>query len=187
MKRKVFYSTLACLAICTGAYAQDGATATHTIGLTVPEFAIIDLESATSNNISFTLLAPAEAGNPMTVPTINTNSSIWLNYSTIVSAAKKITVSLGSTSLDGVTISLLAGAASATGGGDKGDPGSLLTLDGTTQDLITGIGSSYTGNGINNGHQLTYTIALNKLGVQGYEDYVPSTTGSATVTYTISN
>ena len=35
-----------------------------------------------------------------------------------------------------------------------------VTLTGSDQNVITGIGSAYTADGVNNGHKLTYVLSL---------------------------
>lgn len=185
MKRKFIYLAIASMAICTGAYAQaDGPTASHTIGVTIPPLAIIDIESAVSPNLTFTFTSPTEAGNPITAP--QSDNSLWLNYSAInaASTSKKISVKL-SALIPGIDIKLLAAAASgSSGGGTLGTPVAEFTLSATDQPLINSIGSSYTGDGASNGHQLTYKISSTQA---NYQNYVAASVGSATVTYTISD
>jgi hypothetical protein len=62
-------------------------------------------------------------------------------------------------------------------------------LSAADQTIISGIGSAYTGNGTNNGHNLTYALVAGSGpgGVANYADLLATATTSATVTYTISD
>ncbi|MCV6630293.1 MAG: hypothetical protein OIF50_10625 [Flavobacteriaceae bacterium] len=166
--------------------AQDDADDTHNVSITIPEVALVDVESASSTNISFDFVAPTEAGDPLTAPADNT--SLTLNYSSIVSTAdptRTIKVSIDS-EIDGVDITLAAAAYSGSGEGATGTPaGAALVLSTSEATLISGIGSCYTGNGTANGHQLTYGLEV--VGATAsYEDLTQGS-NSVTVTYTISD
>ncbi|MBN1822326.1 MAG: hypothetical protein JW833_16515, partial [Prolixibacteraceae bacterium] len=58
------------------------------------------------------------------------------------------------------------------------------TLSSSSQEVITGIGSSYTGNGSGNGHNLTYALELTSN--DDYDELVQGNT-SITVTYTLTD
>lgn len=148
------------LAAANTSYAQDTNTDNHTITITIPNVAILDLEPAASKNITAVFTAPAEAGDPIAAPADNT--ALWLNYSSILTTgvvSRKVEVSITNGILDypGLIVKVLAGAAS-TGAGTRGTPGAEVTLAGTSADLITGIGSAYTVTGENSGHLLTYSF-----------------------------
>lgn len=166
--------------------AQDTNQDSHTIGISIPEVAILDIEPAASKNITMNFTAPTEAGDPLTNPANNT--SLWLNYSSIKSAADPTrTISVKLTSLiAGVDIKVTAGAAAVSGDGTKGTPGAQLTLTTADQTIISGIGSAYTGNGASSGHNLTYEVAFGTSGTALYSDLAFSS-NTATVTYTISD
>lgn len=139
------------------ASAQDTQTDNHTITVVVPNVALLDLEATTRNFTStFVQPTPLEAGERLTAPANNTN--LWLNYSSIIGGSvlsRKVQVKIGAL-VPGVDIAVTA-AAAVNGAGTKGT-GSTLTLSATDQDLVTAIGSAYTGTGINNGHNLTYSF-----------------------------
>lgn len=183
---------LSLLAIATFSFvkhasAQDGTTDNHTISITIPEVAILDIEPAASKNITMSFTAPEEAGLPLIAPA--SNSSLWLNYSSIIATTTDVrTVSVSLDALiPGVDINLTASAATGAGAGERGAPvGSPITLTTTDQAIITGIGSAYTGDGTSNGHNLTYTLDVGTTGTAAYADLAASTT-IATVTYTISD
>ena len=140
------------------ASAQDTQTDNHTITVVVPNVALLDLEATTRNfSATFVQPTPLEAGDRLTNPANNTD--LWLNYSSIVAASgitsRRVQAKV-SALVPGVDIAVTAGAAS-TGGGTRGT-GSTITLTATDQNLVTAIGSAFTGSGISNGHQLTYAF-----------------------------
>lgn len=169
--------------------AQDTNTDNHTIGITIPEVALLDIEPASSKNITLAFTAPTEAGLPLVAPA--PNNTLWLNYSSIQSTAhplRNVTVKLNAL-VPGVDIKVTAAVATGSGGGTRGTPSAQLILSAADQAIISGIGSAYTGDGANNGHNLTY--ALNFGGgvgsVAAYGDLAAKANVVATVTYTISD
>ncbi|WP_028663673.1 hypothetical protein [Runella zeae] len=180
---------LAMLGVCTSSFAQDDKDDTHTIQITIPEVALLDIEPSGSKNISLAFTAPTEAGNPITAPTAN--NSLWLNYSSIVAStgetSRTVSVQITSGTVpSGADLTLQAAAPSGSNGGGTiaNSASSTLTLSGSSQTLLTGIGSGYTGNGANNGHQLTYNLALAS---GAYSDLKYDASTTVTVTYTISD
>ncbi|GAB3420082.1 hypothetical protein [Niabella aquatica] len=166
--------------------AQDTQTDNHTIGITIPEVALVDIEPGASKNITMNFTAPTEAGLPLTAP--SANSTLWLNYSSIKSSGdptRNITVKLTAL-VPGVDIKVTAAAAAAAGDGTFGTPSAQLTLSLSDQAIISGIGSAYTGDGANNGHNLTYDVAFGSGSTASYAD-LEATSATATVTYTISD
>lgn len=167
-------------------YAQDTYTNNHTIGITIPEVALLDIEPAASKDITMDFLAPSEAGLALAPPA--DNNSLWLNYSSIVTdgtgpdASRTISVKLDAI-IPGIDIKVTAGAAAGSGAGTRGTPAGPLTLTATDQEIITGIGSCYTGDGATNGNNLTYNVSAN---TTAYNNIL-ALTNTATVTYTISD
>lgn len=169
--------------------AQDSNTDSHTISITVPEVALADIEPAANKNITLGFTAPTEAGLPIVAD--GTDNTLWLNYSSIKSASdttRNVSVKLDAL-IPGIDINLTAAAASGSGEGDLGTPSAQLTLSAADQTLISGIGSAYTGDGANNGHNLTYALAPGSGSgtIATYADLEATSTAVATVTYTISD
>jgi hypothetical protein len=181
--------SLVALAISAGMNAQDTNTDSHTIGITIPEVALVDIEPAATKNITLGFTAPTEAGLPI-IPDAS-NTTLWLNYSSIKSVAdptRNVSVKLNAI-IPGIDIHVTAAAATGAGAGTLGTPSAQLTLSAVDQTIVSGIGSAYTGNGTNNGHNLTYALAAGSGpgGVAAYADLQASTTTVATVVYTISD
>lgn len=181
--------SLATFALSSNLQAQDTNKDEHTVTISVPEVALVDIEPAATKNITLGFTAPTEAGNPITPNTAN--STLWLNYSSIKSVAdptRNVSVKVNAI-IPGIDIHVTAAAATGAGGGTLGTPAAQLTLSSTDQTIISGIGSAFTGNGANNGHNLTYALAAGSGsgGVAVYADLQATATTVATVTYTISD
>jgi hypothetical protein len=176
-------------AISGSVQAQDSNTDNHTITISIPEVALVDIEPAATKNITLGFTAPTEAGNPIT-PTTSDNT-LWLNYSSVKSVAdptRNVSVKVNAL-IPGIDINVTAAAATGSGGGTLGTPAALLTLSAADQTIVSGIGSAYTGNGANNGHNLTYALAAGSGpgGVAAYADLEATASTVATVIYTISD
>ncbi|WP_313260794.1 hypothetical protein [Sphingobacterium sp.] len=168
------------------AHSQDTNTDFHTITIGVPEVAIVDIEPMASKNIVLGFTAPLEAGLPIIADAAN--NSLWLNYSSIKSetdATRTVSVRLSAV-VPGIDIQLTAAGATGSGGGSLGTPSAQLTLTAADQTVISGIGSAYTGDGVSNGHNLSYVIAPSA-SEGGYADLEAAAATVATVTYTISD
>ena len=170
-------------------YAQGGDDNddTHTVTITVPAVALVDIEPSGSKDISLTFTHSTEAGDPLTAPAANT--SLWLNYSSIKDAenvTRTVSVKIGAL-FPGVDIKVLAAADAGNGDGTMGTVAGLLTLTTTDQTIISGIGSCYTATGVSNGHNLSYTMVGGTTGAASYADFTSVTQSAVTVTYTISD
>lgn len=182
------FLVLGIIGISSFAFAQDNNSAQHDITINIPEVALLDIEGG--SGLTLGPDAPTEAGEALNF-SAQTDNTLWLNYSSIIGSTneptRKITVAISSGTLPGgMTLNVSAGSHSGTGGGTFGTPvGSGVDLSTTDQDLITGIGSAWTGDGPNNGHNLTYTLSLSASGDYGNLDFDDATT--ITVTYTLTD
>lgn len=190
MKRiKFILAVTAIVFVSVNAKAQDSNTDNHTVSITVPEVALADIEPAANKNITLGFTAPTEAGLPIVAN--GTNNTLWLNYSSIKStsdATRNVSVRLNAV-VPGIDITVTAAAATGSGAGTLGTPSAQLILSASDQTIISGIGSAYTGDGANNGHNLTYALAPGSGSgtVANYADLEATSTSVATVTYTISD
>jgi hypothetical protein len=162
--KKLTFAIIAFLGLGTvGAMAQvDTQTDNHTVTVVVPEVALLDIESAGSKSFSMTFVANGEAGLGLTSPAAN--ASLWLNYTSVVTAAapdnvRQINVKLG-TAVPGVDIAVTPATPVFTGGtvASAGTSGAAVTLTAAAQDIVTGIGSVYTGDGVNKGVNVSYGV-----------------------------
>lgn len=169
-------------------FAQgDDRDDSHTISITVPEVALLDLESALTKDFAASFTHSGEAGDPIVAP--DNHSSIWLNYSSILkptspTQGRNISV-IASAIVPGVTIHVVASIASPNGKGALGSPSGVLTLSASAQNIITGVGSAYTVSGVNNGHLLTYTFLAEDGNYAALRSGV--TAPPITVTYTLAD
>jgi hypothetical protein len=188
MKMNKIMAVVALGVLSVGAYAQDAATDDHTATVGVPEVFIVDIEPQASKNITVGPTAPVEAGEGLDFSSA-TNSDLWLNYSSIVengTSTRNVTAAITAGTVPaGLTLS--ASADAGNGDGTVGTQvGSAITLSGTAQNLVTGIGSCYTGDGANNGHNLTYAVSLTA-GAGNYASLFTDNNDVLTVTYTITD
>jgi hypothetical protein len=164
--KKLTLAIIAVLGMSFGALAQGGAggdtkTDNHTITITIPEVALLDIELSGSKNISTAFTSPTEAGLRIVAPTSGLNS-LWLNYSSVVNPSgpdASRTVSVSSSSLiPGTVLNVSAGTPVITGGGSGGSPVAITAITTTPQTIISGIGSVYTGDGVSSGSNITYAL-----------------------------
>lgn len=163
----------------------------HDISLGIPEVAMLDIESTSgSNTISLGATAPSDAGDPLDFSA--TNSSLWINYSSIVNSTNDLTRSVSAkvsnnTVPSGMLLNLSLGDATSTNsGGTLGtttNGSTPIALTANDQQIVSGIGSCYTGSPELNGHQLTYSIDAD---ATNYEDLVANSV-SVTIMYTLSD
>lgn len=188
--KKLTLAIIAVLGFGFGASAQDTNTDNHTVTITIPEVALLDIELAGSKNISTSFAMPTvaglnEAGLPIVAPTTGLNT-LWLNYSSIVTASGpdvSRTVSVKASGIPaGVEINVTAGTPVFVGG-TPGTPVAITSITGTDQPIISGIGSVYTGNGVSSGSNITYSLTAP---AASYGSLVAGTT-PVTVTYTLSD
>jgi hypothetical protein len=181
MKKLAFYLGMMVVSMgifTTNVMAQDTYEAGEAITYDLPAMRILDLEGTAP---SLTLVAPDEAGTAIADATSN---SSWINYTSIIEslATNKVTVALTGTVPAGTTLKVVAAAQAGTGDGTFGSPTEAVTLSTTPADLITAIGSCYTGTGNTNGHQLTYTWSVDDA---DYASVVAASGTDITATYTI--
>jgi len=172
-----------------GVVPVDDEDASHNVAVNVPNFAIIDIEtSGGDNNITLDpSVSGLEAGAEVDFTSV-TNSDLWLNYTAVTDQpgggepplnTRKVTVAMDQV-IAGLDITLEVASDAGNGAGTMGiAEESALTLSTSAQDIITGIGTAYTGDGATNGHNLTYSLKASD-----YEQLV-SASNTITVTYTI--
>ncbi len=168
-------------------FGQDTNEASHSLTVNIAEVALLDIEGGTS--VALNPTAPTEAGNPIDFSTA-TNSALWLNYSSIIGNApensRAVTVSVAGTMPTGALLKVQAAAVAGSGAGTRGSSAGLVTIAATATDytVITGIGSCYTGNGTNNGHNVTYSLTED---AANYGSFNFDTDYTLTITYTLSD
>ncbi|MBN2773373.1 MAG: hypothetical protein JXR31_03935 [Prolixibacteraceae bacterium] len=184
--KKILVVTAIAVFVNVNLFAQDDSDDTHNLTLSVPEVALVDIEGG-SGSVVLSVEAPTEAGNPLNFSNAN-NNDLWLNYSSIVGTETSRTVSakISSGSVpSGLLLKVTAGAFSGSGNGTLGSSTGQITLSSTDQNVITTIGSCYTGNGASNGHNLAYVLELNS--ASGSYALLEDVSTNLTIQYTISD
>lgn len=174
----ILIRTILFIAFCTVSGSIYSQTASTTVSLTLPVVTLMDIEPTGSITLNFT--RPTEAGNALVAPTPNTSK--WINYTSAITSGgltRRITASVN-TVIPGVNIRIQAAAASGAGGGTLGTSAGQVTLTTTPTTIISGIGGAYTGNGANNGHALTISLATNT-----YANLQAQANTAIVITYTI--
>jgi len=140
---------------------------------------LVDIEP-NSDAINLSLNPPTEAG---TSAISSTNTTKWLNYTSQLRLGDPdLTISVDSNLvIPGVDL-LLDISSAINGGGVLGTTVGSITINTTPTVIINGIGGAYTGDGINNGHQLTYS-----LGTTDYSQVSSLANETIVVTYTLND
>ncbi len=192
--QKLFFAAVIVLSANAAIAQADTNVDTHLITINIPEVALLDLEVATGTTaITLDGTMPTEAGLPMTFGAAATNASIWINYSSIVGSttepSRKVSVQITDGAVPtGLKLTALAAADAGKGGGTVGTASAVLTLSAdTAQDIITGVGSAYTGDGANNGHKLTYQLDYATDAATDYAGLDFDDSADLTITYTLSD
>ena len=190
MKLQNLFIAAALLFATTAINAQDTNEDFHTVTIGIPEVALLDLESTTGENeIELTATAPIEAGDKVEFD--QEDSTLWINYSSIVGTDATREVSVQITDGDvpaGLELSVVAKADAEQGEGATGSvSGDAIVLNGNSAAIIIeGVGSAYTGNGANKGHNLTYKIAQSN-DSDAYSKLNFEQSQTLTITYTLSD
>jgi hypothetical protein len=169
-------------------FGQDSPLSSHDASLTIPNITLLSVQGSTGGTaITFTPPTVTVAGSSLAYTSAVTGPDLWLNYTSIISldgALRKITVAID-VPIPGVDITVSTAVATLLNSdGTLGTPvvGSI-TLGTTAANLITGIGSSYTGTGSDNGHQLTYNVSPT---ADSFE-LLRAKTSTVSVTYTLTD
>jgi hypothetical protein len=133
------------------------------VRLTLPEIALVDIEPSFDNSVRFDLSPVTESGaSPQIIKT--EESQLWLNYtssSRVQGNQRKIIVQVINSGFpEGFSLSLKASEYSGNGKGKTGSPSESILLSDKPRNLISGIGNCYTGDGIQNGHLLNFTLKI---------------------------
>lgn len=135
-------------------------TVSHTVTISVPKIAILDIESSGSDDIEFIIDKPDEAGHTIDFSDIH-HTGLWLNYSSVKSSGqpdRTILATLSGALPEGFHLYLEASDFNGSGKGKLGSSTGRKELTNQPVGIIDNIGSCYTGNGLNNGHALTYSL-----------------------------
>lgn len=136
-------------------------SAKHDLTIDVQEVALLALQANNGDDINFSAIHPEVAGQQIKIAE-DQQSELWVNYSSIVKAnhRRKVTATVVGDIPGGIVLKVMASESRGEGRGKLGEPLSWVKLENTPVDIISNIGSCYTGRGTQNGHLLTYRIEL---------------------------
>ena len=131
------------------------------VTLNLPQIAVMDILPNTST-IELNVSAPTRAGEPIDISSA-TDESKWINYSTSMApggARRNVTAQILSGTLpQGMRLKVKAGSYRGNGRGDQGTPSQEILINNTPQIILRDIGAGFTGRGVQQGHQLSFTLA----------------------------
>jgi hypothetical protein len=129
------------------------------ISITIPSYALLDL-APNNSAFSLNLLAPTEAGNVATISAAN--STKWINFTSAVGVGitRRITAQVSGTLPNGINLKLVIANYAGAGAGTLGTSAGTVFLSGTARTIINNIGGAFTGDGTNNGYNLTYSLEI---------------------------
>ncbi len=162
MKFFLFILFLASIFLSKVAVSQSDVTS-HSIKIEIPRVALLGLLSEDSKEINYEVDNPNTAGNSIRYEKVK--NKIWLNYSSIIRSKnqkRKIVASIKDALPSGFSLKLSTHKTANSGTGELGVPANEVTLSNVPSDIITGIGSCYTGKGTNKGYLLKYTLEFDK-------------------------
>lgn len=144
----------------TMVHSQNNNKTEMSLHLTIPAISLLGFAENGNQIITYSYSNSAPNQIEQIITPTTTGDNTWLFYSSIVEygLTNYITaqISLGSLPAD-VSLNVLVGADAGAGAGMTGTSLGQITLSPFPQNIITNIGSCYTGRGVNKGHQLTYT------------------------------
>lgn len=148
-----------CFFCAISSYAQDYDVTSATFRLR-DEIALIDLEPNNAT-VTFNVATPNNAGEKSLILTANNNK--WINFSSAVSlgTTRYISIIIEDGQVPpGIYLKLRTENYSGAGAGELGSATSVVTLNNTSQTIVSNIKGAYTGNGINNGYKITYELEI---------------------------
>lgn len=163
-------------------FSQMSYTDQHSVALSMPEVALLDIEPSGSNAVQMEFPSSGiNPGSPVQQSVVNNDS--WINITSIVpmNKSRRVTVEMMGSLPTGTSLKVEASPYSGNGEGNHGNPLQEVLLNNSPQNLIANIGSSYTGNGVGNGYKLAYTWNW----ISGQFSQLNSQTGSVTIIYTL--
>lgn len=139
--------------------AQAVSQTSTNVGVTLPEIALLDIEPNNSA-VSLELNMPTEAGT--FVKTTQQSNAKWINYSSAVSTGRtrNIFVQIEYGTVPSGTVVKVQASAASGGNGALGVSNGTISISGSPQGVVLGIGGAATGNGANFGHGLSYFLEV---------------------------
>ena len=170
--------------LCLG--KVQGQNTTANIRFRIPEVALVDIEPGEDNTVHFSVSSTTESGEAPEVTEI-APKSLWINYTSAQSDnsdARSIYAEITEGGLpEGLELEVEASTYKGSGKGDRlGTKEGKLILSQSPQRIISNIKNCFTGDGVGNGHELTYT-----LNIEDYSEIVSTDDTYFVVMYTLTD
>ena len=182
------YMLIILISICFSGIKQAAAQweeGAASIRMRLPEVALIDIEPDNNNHIHFTMMPVSESGVGELVQ-VNNDNDLFVNYSSSLAQgnhSRTIYAEIFQGELpQGVRLFIEAMEFAGIGRGKHGVPTGQKELTSQPVAIITGIKNSFTGDGINNGHRLEFTVE-----VADYSSLISVNESVISVLYTLSD
>ncbi|WP_457616460.1 hypothetical protein [Lutibacter sp.] len=131
------------------------------VSFKLKEIAIIAIEPS-NTDVVLNLEAPNSAGERAKI--VVANNSKWINFTSALSeedSPRNLSIKIEDGAVpSGLYLKLETSDYTGSGKGQLGTPNKLITLNKSSQVIISNIGAAYTGNGVNNGFKLTYYLEI---------------------------
>ena len=137
----------------------------HQVDIRIPEIAMLGLVSAETGSESINFLSTKEAGSKLNFSSKSENNSAWLNYSSIVQNnqhKRNVVAYIKENVPQGISLIVTAMPAEGEGKGNVGESSGTTLLSKQPTEIISQIGSCYTGKGISQGHNLLYSLQIDE-------------------------
>ncbi len=166
MSRIVVFLLFALLIFHVSPVSGQGDEERINVGISVPEVALLDIEYRVNSSLEFEVLPSAEAGSAPIVQQTN-SEELWINYSSAITnygQRRSIEAQVaGGVLPEGIALYVEASAYLGTGKGEVGVSAGRTLVGYEPHPIITGIGSCFTGDGINNGHSLAFSLDISNM------------------------
>ena len=173
--------------ITNNIFAQDSRKAGHNVKVSIPNVALIDIESEGNSTITLSAKGPKEAGEFLDFSKAE-DQSLWLNISSVIGnkGKRKVTVALTEGKIpEGIALKARAFKGNHDGTGHMGHAvGSKVTINRQQQTIINNVGTGYSGDGVRRGYNLWYGMDLKSKEDVSKINFDQSTTLTLTYTFT---
>lgn len=182
---KIFATACIALFLFVGTVSAQHDEERINMRITMPEVALVDIEHIGNGTLEFELLPSSETGGAPVIKQ-KRNEEMWLNYSSArskYSQNRSIVAQISTGNLpEGLSLFVHASNYRGTGKGEMGISAGKVLIDSNPRSIITNIGSGYTGNGIGNGHMLSFEVDINLM-----EKIIAIESTDITILYTLTD
>lgn len=148
-----------CILACFSLSLFGQSTGQAYTSVALPQISLLDIEPNNST-VVLALTAPTEAG-LMNSSTIVSNTK-WLNYTSALptGSSRSISVEKSYGTIPSGTSLILTTSAATGGSGNLGSSAGTVQITSSPTIIVSNIRSSFTNNGTNFGHSLTYKLEV---------------------------